>query len=155
MEAKVFDDMEGIRRSKSSDEKKRDVDTPRIPKEGLLNDEEEGYDDEYYDASEEKMNHRAVNSPRIPREGLLQGEEDDDNGSSLDSDDELDEDDDVTLEEIVTWVEETRNRITELEEKLQRTGHTKSGINRILDELAKQYGLLEDMQVNLSRYCGA
>ena len=94
--------------------------------------------------SDEKE-HYTSNSPHIPREGLLQDDDEDDDQSYVDSDDE---DDEITLEEIVTWVAETDNRITELDDKLQKTGHTKSGINRVLDELAKQYGLLEDMQVS-------
>ena len=148
MEAKVVDQMEGILRSKSTDDSRKEESarTPRIPKEGLLNDdeEEEENDDVMNGVSDEKE-HYTSNSPHIPREGLLQDDDEDDDQSYVDSDDE---DEEITLEEIVTWVAETDNRITELDDKLQKTGHTKSGVNRVLDELAKQYGLLEDMQVS-------
>ena len=137
MEAKVAEEIEDILKSKGS-RGGGGGGTPRIPKEGLLDDDDD--DDE-----------PTSSSPRIPKKGLLQSEDDED--SEVDSDDELDEDEDITLEEIVSWVTETQDRIIELEDKLHRTGDTKSGVKRVLDELAKQYGLLEDMQVDELMYC--
>lgn len=155
MDAKAVDEIGGILRSKSTDDTRKEGSTPRIPQRGLLNDEDDDSDDDddVMNGRSEEKTYRTSKSPRIPREGLLQSDDDDgddDDRSSMDSDDELDEDDDITLDEIVTWVSETDNRIAELDNKLQKTNHTKSGINRVLDELAKQYGLLEDMQVKIN-----
>ena len=77
-------------------------------------------------------------------------EEDGDDHDDAKFDDQNENDDgDITLDEIVGWVEESESRVKGLGKRLLEEGETRSAVNQVMDELAKQYGLLEDMQYEL------